>query len=159
MAGKPHRGLPSWAIVAMGTVGTGAALIWAAGLRDEQGETLLTANVTQLLVALLGFVGTLIGLLLKRTGTVEHQVTNNSGSTMKDSTDRTEAKVTALSSTVERLAGTVEHLERAHRQNTADVAELREDVQQARRESADNIGGLRKDIGRLADLIIQKEKP
>jgi hypothetical protein len=156
MSHKPRRVLPSWVIVALGALGTGAAVIWASGLRDDQGDALIDGDVAKILIALLGAVGTLIGLLVKRTGAVEHQVTNNSGSTMKDSTDRTEAKVTTLTTTVERLAGTVAHLERAHRQTTSDVAELREDVQQSRRESADNFGGLRKDLGRLTDVITKK---
>lgn len=145
--------IPTWVIVAIGTLATGAAIIWASGLRDDQGDALLDADVTTLLVALLGFVGTLIGLLLKRTGAVAHQVTNNSGSTMKDATDRTEAKVDEV---LQKFA----HLERAHRKNSVDIMQLREDQQQTRADlsgQASDIRGIRKDIGRVLDVVTKKD--
>jgi hypothetical protein len=140
-------------IVALGAVGTGAAVIWASGLRDDHGDALIDADVTKILIALLGAVGTLIGLLVKRTGAVEHQVTNNSGSTMKDATDRTEVKVDAL-------LDKFEHLERAHRKNASDIVQLREDQQQTRADlsgQAADIRGIRKDIGRVLDVVTKKE--
>lgn len=150
---KHHRPVPTWLIIALGAVATGAALIWASSLRDEQGEKLLDSSTATVLITLIGVVGTLLSLLLKTTAEVKHESQPNSGSSWRDSTNRTEADVTELKATVAQIASKAEHLERAHRQNAGDLAALRQDVQQARKESADNLGGLRKDIGRLADII------
>lgn len=148
-----HRPVPSWVIIVIGVIATGAALIWASGLRDETGEALLDQETALVLVALLGAAGTLLGLLLQRTGEVRHQVKNSHGTNFRDDMDDARTEIAQ----VRELA---QHAVRASCKASDDTVQLREDVQAGRVETGEvraDIRGLRKDIGRLAD-IITKEK-
>lgn len=157
----PHRTVPAWVIIVLGVIGTGAALIWASGLHDETGEALLDEPTSKVLVSMLGAAVTILGLVLKGNGEVKHQVKNSHGTNFRDDLDNARREIADVRTIANNLERSVAHVERAHRSNATATAELREDVQQARREQASNISGLRKDLGRLTDLIIKqhKEKP
>lgn len=149
-----HRTVPSWVIIAVGAVATGAALIWSSGLRDDMGEALLDKDTATVLVALIGATGTLLSLLLQRMGEVRHQVKNSHGTNLRDDIDKLDARIRG----VEETAG---HAVRAARKASDDTVQLREDVQAGRLETGEvraDVRGLRKDIGRLTDAINNKEK-
>lgn len=150
----PHRTIPSWVIVAIGIVATGAALIWSSGLRDDTGEALLDEPTAKVLVALLGAAATILGLVLQRAGDIRHQVKNSHGTNLRDDLDDQAAAIAE----VRQIA---EHAVRAARKASDDTVQLREDVQAGRRETGEvraDVRGLRKDIGRLTDAINNKEK-
>lgn len=152
---RRYRPVPTWAIFTSGGVALIGGLIWASGLHDETGAALIDKDTAGVLVTLITVLGTLIGLLLKRTGAVEHELKPNSGTSGRDVMDRTEQKLDALTKTVE-------HLERAHRKGDTDILQLREDQQQTRTDlagQASDIRGIRKDIGRIADILTTKESP
>lgn len=95
MTHHPHRKIPSWVILTLGTVGTGAAVIWSGGLHDStDGTPLLDETVVKLLVALIGGAVTILTLLLQRTGAVEHELKPNSGSSTRDAINRIEQMLT-----------------------------------------------------------------
>ncbi|MFJ2502539.1 DUF2746 domain-containing protein [Microbacterium sp. NPDC087592] len=149
-----HRTLPSWAILAIGVVATGAALIWASGLRDETGESLLDKDTATVLVALIGAAATLLSLLFQRLGEVRHQVKNSHGTNLRDDIDKLDARIRGI----EETAG---HAVRAARKASDDTVQLREDVQAGRRETGEvraDVRGLRRDIGRLTDAINHKKE-
>lgn len=149
-----HRTVPTWVILVLGVVATGAALIWASGLRDDMGETLLDKDTAQVLVALIGGAVTLLSLLFQRLGEVRHQVKNSHGTNLRDDIDR-------LADRLGRVEGNAEHAVRAARKASDDTVQLREDVQAGRIETGEvraDVRGLRKDIGRLTDAINNKEK-
>lgn len=153
---RPHRTVPPWVIVAVGSVATGAALLWSSGLRDDAGAELLDEPTSKVLVALLGAAATLLSLLIQRTAQIKHELRPNSGSSARDAIDRSEATSAATAETVDQLVASVAHLERAHRDQATHHAALREDVQAVRRDvsgTATDIRGVRADIGRLTDLI------
>lgn len=153
---RAHRTVPPWSIVAVGSVVTGAALLWSSGLRDDTGVELLDEPTSKVLVALLGATATLLSLLIQRTAQIKHELRPNSGSSARDAIDRSEATSAATAETVDQLAASVAHLERAHRDQAAHHAALREDVQAVRRDvsgTAADIRGVRADIGRLTNLI------
>jgi hypothetical protein len=149
-----HRTLPSWAIVALGVLATGGALIWAGGLHDPvDGTPLLDDTVAKILIVLLGTAGTFLGLLVQRTSEVRHQVKNSHGTNLRDDVDDVRRELAV----VREIA---EHGVRANRDTSEDVKQLREDVQAGRTETGEvrsDVRGLRKDIGRLTDLITSKE--
>lgn len=149
MRDHARRSLPTWAIVAIGAVVTGGALIWAAGLRDETGEALLNKETASVLIALIGATCTVLTLLLQRLGDVRHQVKNSHGTNLRDDIDDQSAAIAE----VRQIA---EHGVRAARKASDDTMQLREDVQAQRQETGEvrsDIRGLRKDIARLTDLI------
>lgn len=149
-----HRTVPAWVIILLGAIVTGAAVIWAGGIRDELGETLITDQAAKLLVAILGSATTLSGVLLQRLGEVRHQVKNSHGTNFRDDVDK-------LAARVEHACEVAEHAVRASRKASQDTVQLREDVQAGRLETGEvraDVRGLRKDIGRLADLIIDRKK-
>lgn len=148
-----HKTIPSWVIVAVGVVATGAALIWSSGLRDEVGDALLDEPTAKVLVALLGAAATILGLVLQRAGDIRHQVKNSHGTNLRDDIDKLDARIRG----VEETAG---HAVRAARKASDDTVQLREDVQAGRLETGEvraDVRGLRKDIGRLTDAINNKE--
>ncbi len=148
-----RRTIPSWVIVAIGVVATGAALIWSSGLRDDTGEALLDEPTAKVLVALLGAAATILGLVLQRAGDIRHQVKNSHGTNLRDDIDKLDDKIA-------RVAKTAEHAVRAARKASDDTVQLREDVQAGRNETGEvraDVRGLRKDIGRLTDAITKKE--
>lgn len=150
---KPHRSVPAPVIVVLGAILTGGGLIWASGLRDESGAELLDEPTAKILVALLGVVGTVLGLVLQRAGEIRHQVKNSHGSNLRDDIDKLDAKIAAV-------ADTAQHAVRAARKASDDTVQLREDVQAGRLETGEvraDVRGLRKDIGRLTDAITKKE--
>lgn len=67
---KHRRKIPSWVVVSIGAVATGAGLLWSSTIYDEHGEAVLDAPTATVLVALLGVVGTILGLLLQRSGEI-----------------------------------------------------------------------------------------
>ena len=144
-----HRTIPAWAIIAVGVVATGTALIWASGLRDDTGEALLDDPTAKVLVALLGASATLLGLLVQRTGEVRHQVKNSHGTNLRDDVDDTRREIAE----VREIA---RHAVRAARKASDDTVQLREDVQAGRLETGEvraDVRGLRRDIGRLTDAL------
>ncbi|MFB7843645.1 hypothetical protein [Microbacterium sp. NPDC056052] len=146
---RKRRQIPWWVVVGIGVVVGVAALIWAFSLHDDAGDALIDKDTAPILITLFTATGTILGLVLQRTRAVEHEVKPNSGSSMRDSTNRTEQKVDAL-------VDAVAHLERAHRQQGTDIMQLREDQQQTRADlsgQASDIRGIRKDIGRVADAL------
>ncbi|WP_181155926.1 DUF2746 domain-containing protein [Microbacterium sp. MYb72] len=148
-----HKTIPSWVIVAVGVIATGAALIWSSGLRDDAGEALLDEPTAKVLVALLGAAATILGLVLQRAGDIRHQVKNSHGTNLRDDIDKLDARIRG----VEETAG---HAVRAARKASDDTVQLREDVQAGRLETGEvraDVRGLRKDIGRLTDAINNKE--
>ncbi|GAB6857352.1 hypothetical protein [Microbacterium xylanilyticum] len=149
-----HWTLPSWAIVALGVLATGGALIWAGGLHDPvDGTPLLDDTVAKILIVLLGTAGTFLGLLVQRTSEVRHQVKNSHGTNLRDDVDDVRRELTV----VREIA---EHSVRANRDTSEDVKQLREDVQAGRTETGEvraDVRGLRRDIGRLTDIITSKE--
>lgn len=148
-----HRTIPAWVIVALGIVATGAGVLWASGVRDDLGETLLTDQAAKVLVALIGGGATLLGVLLQRMGEVRHQVKNSHGTNLRDDMD----DHTAALAQVRELA---EHAVRAARKASDDTVQLREDVQALRSDlggTQSDIRGIRKDFGRLADALTKKE--
>lgn len=150
----PHRTVPTWVILGIGAVATGAALIWASGLRDDTGEALLDKDTASVLVALIGGAATLLSMLFQRLGEVRHQVKNSHGTNLRDDIDR-------LADRLERVEGNAEHAVRAARKASDDTVQLREDVQAGRAETGEvraDVRGLRKDIGRLTDAINNKER-
>ncbi|TCJ28772.1 DUF2746 domain-containing protein [Microbacterium sp. PI-1] len=149
-----RQSIPAWVIVSVGVVATGAALLWSSGLRDEAGEALLDEPTAKVLVALLGAAGTLLALLLQRTGEVRHQVKNSHGTNLRDDVDDTRREIAE----VREIA---QHAVRAARKASDDTVQLREDVQAGRLETGEvraDVRGLRKDIGRLTDAIKQKKE-
>ena len=148
-----HRTIPAWAIILIGAVATGAALIWASGLRDEQGESLLDADTAMVLVALLGTVGTIGGLLLKSSGEVKHQVKNSHGTNLRDDIDGLRDSLTGVADTASKAHDAAQRALTSHTQLREDVQALHKDMAG----QASDIRGLRKDIGRIADVIISKE--
>lgn len=144
-----HRSLPSWAIVAIGILVTGAAVLWASGLRDDTGDALLDKDSTAVLIALLGAGGTFLGILVQRAGEIRHQVKNSHGTNLRDDMDGQSAAIAE----VRQIA---EHALLAAQKASGDTTQLREDVQAGRLETGEvraDVRGLRKDIGRLADII------
>lgn len=149
-----HRTLPTWAIISLGVLVTGSALIWSSGLRNETGEALLNEPTSVVLVALLGLAGTILGLVLKGNGEVKHQVKNSHGTNLRDDIDK-------LDDRIRRIEETAGHAVRAARKASDDTVQLREDVQAGRLETGEvraDVRGLRRDIGRLTDAITNKEK-
>lgn len=152
---KPHRSIPPWVILGIGVVATGAALIWSSGLRDESGVELLDEPTAKVLVALLGAAATLLGLVLQRTSEVRHQVKNSHGTNLRDDIDDQSAAIAE----VRQIA---EHAVRAARKASDDTVQLREDVQALRTDhtgTASDIRGIRKDLGRITDLITKGTTP
>lgn len=153
---RPNRTLPPWVTVALGSLATGAALVWSSGLRDDAGAELLDEPTSKVLVALLGAAATLLSLLIQRTAQIKHELRPNSGSSARDAIDRSEATSAATAHTVDQLVASVAHLERTHREQAGHHAALRQDVQALRRDvsgTADDIRAVREDIGRLTSLI------
>ena len=153
--GKPHRhwAFPSWAIVAIGIVATGAAILWASGLRDDTGDVLLDKDSTAVLIALLGAGGTFLGILVQRAGEIRHQVKNSHGTNFRDDMDDARREI-------QQVREIAEHAVRANRDTNSSVIQLREDVQAGRLETGEvraDVRGLRKDIGRALDIITKKE--
>lgn len=149
MTTPSRRGIPSWLILLIGAVVTAAGLLWSSTLYDQTGEAVLDAPAAQVMVALLGVVGTLLGLLLQRSKRVEHELQPNSGSSMRDSTNRTEALA-------RQALAAAEHATRAARKASDDTVQLREDVQALRVDhsgTASDIRGIRKDISRITDAL------
>lgn len=149
-----HRTIPSWVIVSVGVIATGAALLWSSGLRDDTGEALLDEPTAKVLVALLGTAGTILGLVLQRAGDIRHQVKNSHGTNLRDDIDRLDARIA-------RVTEMAEHAASAAREASRDTNQLREDVQAGRTETGEvraDVRGLRKDIGRLTDAINNQEK-
>lgn len=150
---QKHRQIPWWAIVGIGIAVGIAALIWSFSLHDDTGDALIDKDTAPILITLFTATGTILGLVLQRTRAVEHEVKPNSGSSMRDSTNRTEQKIDALTNAIA-------HLERAHRQQGTEILQQREDLQQTRADlsgQASDIRGIRKDIGRMADILTKKE--
>lgn len=146
--------MPAWVILSVGVVATGAALLWSSGLRADTGESLLNEPTAKVLVALLGAAGTLLALLLQRTGEVRHQVKNSHGTNLRDDIDKLDARIRGVEETSA-------HAVRAARKASDDTVQLREDVQAGRLETGEvraDVRGLRKDIGRLTDAINSKER-
>lgn len=146
-----HRTIPAWVILALGSIATGAALVWASGIRP--GTALIDEQTAKVLVALVGATGTVLGLLLQRTSEVRHQVKNSHGTNFRDDMDDARSEIAE----VREIA---EHAVRAARKASYDTVQLREDVQAGRIETGEvrsDVRGLRRDIGRLADLLIHKE--
>lgn len=141
-------------ILSVGVVATGAGLLWSSGLRDDAGEALLDEPTAKVLVALLGAAGTLLALLLQRTGEVRHQVKNSHGTNLRDDVDDTRREIAE----VREIA---RHAVRAARKASDDTVQLREDVQAGRLETGEvraDVRGLRRDIGRLTDAINHKRE-
>lgn len=148
-----HRTLPAWAIVLIGAVITGAAVLWAGGIRDEVGETLLTDHAAKLLTGILGSATTLAGVLLQRLGEVRHQVKNSHGTNLRDDFDDQKTAI-------DEVRQIAEHAVRAARKASQDTGQLREDVQALRSDlggTQSDIRGIRKDFGRLADALTKKD--
>lgn len=151
MTRRHRRKWPAWVIVMVGALLTGAGLIWASSLYDSHGRRFLDNGIEEVLIALIGVVGTVLTLLLERQRAtkdeiaatfdlIQHETQPNSGSSLRDSNDRTE-----------RLAR--EALAAATRAEAA-VGELREDHQALRADTTE----IRRDIGRIADAL-SKENP
>ena len=143
------RSLPSWAIVAIGILVTGAATLWASGLRDDTGDALLDKDSTAVLIALLGAGGTFLGILVQRAGEIRHQVKNSHGTNLRDDMDGQSAAIAE----VRQIA---EHALLAAQKASGDTTQLREDVQAGRLETGEvraDVRGLRKDIGWIRDYI------
>ncbi|PRB01740.1 DUF2746 domain-containing protein [Microbacterium sp. MYb64] len=153
---KPRRPLPSWAIVAIGVIGTGAAIVWSGGLHDPtDGTPLLDGTVAKILIALIGAASTFMGLLVSRLGEVRHQVKNDHGTNFRDDLDSARREI-------KQVREIAQHAVRANRDTNANVTQLREDVQAGRLETGEvraDVRGLRKDIGRALDIITKKENP
>lgn len=148
--------IPTWAIVGVGVVATGAALIWSGGLHDPaDGTPLLDGTVAQILISLIGAAGTFMGLLLSRLGEVRHQVKNDHGTNFRDDMDSARREI-------QQVREIAQHAVRANHDTNASVTQLREDVQAGRLETGEvraDVRGLRKDIGRLTDAINTKGTP
>ncbi|UGS26313.1 DUF2746 domain-containing protein [Microbacterium resistens] len=152
---KPGRSVPAPVVVVLGAIATGAALIWVSSLRDDVSSGLLDEPTANILVALLGTVGTVLTIVLQRAGEIRHQVKNSHGSNLRDDIDKLDAKIAAATETAQ-------HAVRAARKASDDTVQLREDVQAGRLETGEvraDVRGLRKDIGRLTDAITKKESP
>ncbi len=150
----PRRSIPSWLVLLIGAAATGAGLLWSSTLYDEQGQAVLDAPTSSVLVALIGALATILGLLLQRSGEIRHQVKNSHGTNLRDDVD-------ALKVQIERTQDIAEHAARSARKASDDTVQLREDVQALRTDhtgTASDIRGIRADIGRLLDAIIHKEK-
>lgn len=142
-----HRSIPTWVIVVLGALATGAALIWSSGLRDDTGNELLDEPTAKVLVALLGVVSTILALVLQRTTEVRHQVKNSHGTNLRDDMDDQSAAIADVRSLAE-------HAVRAARKASDDAVQLREDVQALRTDltgTASDIRGIRHDIRRIAN--------
>ncbi|QTV79495.1 DUF2746 domain-containing protein [Microbacterium sp. NIBRBAC000506063] len=140
-------------IIGIGLLGTGAAIVWVATLRDEHGDRLIDTATSAVLVALLGTAGTILGLVLQRTGEVRHQVQNDHGTNFRDDLDDTRSEIAAV-------RDIAEHAVRAAQKGSDDTVQLREDVQQLREDlggTQSDIRGIRRDIGRLTNHLTQKE--
>lgn len=152
---RQHRSIPPWLIITVGAVATGVALVWSASLRGEDGERLIDTPTATVLVALLGTASTLLGLVLQRTGEVRHQVKNTHGTNLRDDIDDVRSEIAE----VREIA---EHAVRAARKSGHDTVQLREDVQALRTDmtgTASDIRGVRRDIGRITDLIAKERSP
>jgi len=147
---KHHRRVPTWLVLVVGAVLTVLGLLWTSTLYDDRGNELLDGPTATVLVALLGLVGTLLTLLLQRTREVQHQVTNSHKENLRDDLDLKHREV------LDRM----ERIEAAHRRHGTEITQLREDQQQTRADlsgQASDIRGIRRDVGRLLDLITGRE--
>jgi hypothetical protein len=106
-----------------------AALIWTITATD------IDAPAATALVGVCTAIATVLVVILQRTRAVEHEVKPNSGSSMKDQTNRIEAMVQTL---------------------IFDVGGLRQENRDDRRAEADRFALLE---GRVRDLEHPKEKP
>lgn len=153
---RQHWSLPSWGIFAIGAVATGAALIWSSSLHDPiTGDGLIDEPMANILIGLIGTTGTVMAVLLQRIGDVRHQVKNDHGTNFRDDLDDARSEIAQ----VRELA---QHAVRAARKASDDTVQLREDVQAGRLETGEvrsDLRGLRKDIGRLADIITKGTTP
>lgn len=93
---KRHRRIPAWAILAIGAVITGAGLVWTSTLYDDRGEAVLDGPTATVLVALLGTTATILSLLLQSSRAAAHELKPNSGTSMRDQTNRIEAMMQTL---------------------------------------------------------------
>ena len=146
--------MPAWAILGLGIVGTGAAIVWSANIPDANGDTFLDDGVVKILLALIGAAVTLMSFLLQRQNDVRHQVQNSHKTNLRADVD--EVKDSSASA-----ASDAADLKREVADVKADVTEVRDDVKQVRREMQDsrretherihtqavNIADLRKSVG------------
>lgn len=152
---RKRRTVPSWVVVAIGAIATGAGLLWSSTIYDEHGEAVLDGPTATVLVALLGVVGTILGLLLQRSGEIRHQVKNSHGTNLRDDLD-------AIRAEARKAREIAEHAARSARKTSQDTVQLREDVQALRTDhtgTASDIRGIRRDLGRVLDAVLAtKEK-
>lgn len=104
---KARRRLPSWGIILIAVVLVGAGVVWAGGMYDVKGNSYLSAGTVQILIALIGAVGTMFAVLLNRQSEqrdhlretnrrIEHEFKPNHGSSLRDLNDRIEEKLTTV---------------------------------------------------------------
>lgn len=130
-------------IGAVGVVVTAIAVVWAGATYDAHGKSLIDGNVAQVLTSLIGGALTVGAIFLQRSiGAIKHQVHNNSGSSMKDSVDRTEVTAAKTEQMLQRALSDLARL----RSLPSEIAGVRRELrqlteadQQMRRDFSDHV--------------------
>lgn len=176
--------MPAWAILGIGIVGTGAAIVWASNLTDDQGNALLDDGVIKIILALIGAAVTLMSFLLQRQNDVRHQVQNSHKTILRDDIDVVKDSSASAASDAADLKGEVAEVKSDVADVKGEVRQIRGELQDSRRETHERlhtqainlvdmrksvgaeIGGLRKsvgedmnalrgDFGRLTDAVMK----
>ena len=127
---------PFWVILTSGVI-LAVVLLYLGTRYDSHGVRLLDGPMASVIAVL----GTLVVAFGQRTvGSIQHQVHNNSGGSLKDAADRTDERTEDMKRTLDKVL---------QRQNTILI-------EQAKLSSVPKeVSGLRKDIGRLYDADSQ----
>ena len=122
---RKHRTIPTWAIVTVGGAATIGAVLWASGLHDDTGNELLDGPAASVIIGVLGFLGTVLTLLLQRTGDVRHQVRNSHTENLRDDLD---GKHDALIRAFEGLSADIRGVRRDIGRNTDRIERIDQKV-------------------------------
>lgn len=87
--------VPAWVIIALGAVVTVGVVLWVSSLTDDSGAELLDGPAASVIVGVLGFLGTTLALLVKRTGEVKYEVSNSHQENLRDDLDGKHDKIWA----------------------------------------------------------------
>jgi len=106
-----HRSWPTWAIISIGTsltvIAVVVTVIWTGTQYDSHGVRFIDAPMATVLAGVLGVIGTILALVLQRSGVIRHQVQNSHGTNLRDDLDR-------ITRTIDVVASDVRGIRRDH---------------------------------------------